>query len=571
MQTEIPEHLLEYIAEQNYDLYTDIDHASWRYIMRISKEFFKDHAHEKYITGLEHTGITTERIPKISEMDEKLHKLGWRAVTVSGFIPPSVFLEFQSLSILPIACDMRSHEHLEYTPSPDIVHEAAGHAPIISDSSYASYLHKFGEVARRAIFAKEDLEVYEAIKYLSDIKETPGTTEEEIKKAYDQLNKTGSRVTYVSEAAKLSRLGWWSTEYGLVKKNEEYKIYGAGLLSSISESYNAIVGDVKKVPLTIECVDVAFDITKPQPQLFYIENFKQLEGVIEELSKTMAYRIGGVRGLELTKKAGTVNTVEFDSGLQMSGILFNFMLSEKNVPIYLQFSGPTQLSYQDHQLEGHSAKYHKEGFGTPVGKLKNNQSVSDIKVGAKCNLEFEFGVKVIGECISKLEIHGKILIVSFKDCTVSYGDQVLFKPEWGTFDMGCGLEVRSVFGGAAERGAYLRSTGQFVTEIKKQHSNITKDNQALVPLYSKIREVRERGVVASDRAIIEDVLAGLEQSFQTDWLLRLELLELLECEILKSSKAKVLKEKIKVQLDKISQKSEVQATLIRRGLEVIKV
>ncbi|MCB0351595.1 MAG: aromatic amino acid hydroxylase [Bdellovibrionales bacterium] len=569
MQTEIPEHLREHIAEQNYELYSAIDHASWRYIMRISKAFFKDHAHEKYITGLEKTGITTERIPKISEMDEKLKKMGWRAVTVSGFIPPSVFLEFQSLSILPIACDMRSHEHLEYTPSPDIVHEAAGHAPIISDPSYASYLHKFGEIARKAIFAKEDIEVYEAIKYLSDIKEAPGTTEEEIKKAYNQLDAACARVSYVSEAAKLSRLGWWSIEYGLVRENNEFKIYGAGLLSSIGESYNAIVGDVKKVPLDINCVDVDYDITKPQPQLFYVEDFKQLEGVIEELAATMAYRLGGVKGLELARKASTVNTVELDMGLQISGVLSNYIVNDSLEPIYLQFSGATQLSYQDQELAGHSAQYHKEGFGTPVGRLKTPKSADKINVGAMCELEFESGVKVVGECISKLEKENKCLIISFKNCTVRYGDQILFQPEWGTFDMGCGHDVTSVFGGAADRGAYMRSTGQLKGEIKKQHSNVTNINSELVPLYAQIRELRERGVAAADFSTIEQVFVSLDKNFQLDWLLRLEILELLESDILKSAKATVLKEKIKVQLDKISQKSEVLATLIRRGLEVI--
>ncbi len=396
MQVEIPEHLLEHVAEQNYELYTAIDHASWRYIMRISKAFFKHHAHEKYISGLEKTGITTERIPKISEIDEKLKKLGWRAVTVSGFIPPSIFLEFQSLSILPIACDMRSHEHLDYTPSPDIVHEAAGHAPIISDQSYASYLHKFGEISRKAIFTKEDLEVYEAIKYLSDIKEAPGTTESEVAEAYARLDKACARVAYVSEAAKLSRLGWWSIEYGLVKEGDKYKIYGAGLLSSVGESYNAIVGDVKKLPLTIQCVEVDYDITKPQPQLFYVNNFKELESVIEELANTMAYRMGGVKGLEHAKKSRTVNTVELNSGLQISGELSKFMVNKRSEPIYLQFTKASQLAFQDRELEGHSALYHKEGYGTPVGKIREPFDIGKLKKGDMCELDFESGVKVVG-------------------------------------------------------------------------------------------------------------------------------------------------------------------------------
>src|SRR6185437_6285197 len=176
----IPDHLLPYIARQDASLYTPIDHASWRYILRVSKAFFSKFAHQKYLDGLVETGISTERIPLIDEMDTKLRRLGWRAVPVSGFIPPAVFMEFQSLGILPIACEMRTLEHLAYTPAPDIVHEAAGHAPIIADPDYAAYLRNYGEVARRAIFSDKDMAVYAAVRALSEVKEDPASTPHQI-------------------------------------------------------------------------------------------------------------------------------------------------------------------------------------------------------------------------------------------------------------------------------------------------------------------------------------------------------------------------------------------------------
>lgn len=113
----IPEYLRPYIVEQDASLYTPIDHASWRFIMKISRAFFAKHAHRKYLDGLAETGISSERIPLIEEMDQCLRKFNWRAVAVSGFIPPAVFMEFLSLGILPIACDMRTLEHLP-TPRP---------------------------------------------------------------------------------------------------------------------------------------------------------------------------------------------------------------------------------------------------------------------------------------------------------------------------------------------------------------------------------------------------------------------------------------------------------------------
>ena len=89
----IPPHLRKFIVEQNYDNYTPIDHAVWRFIMRISKSFFKKNAHKSYLLGLEKTGITIDQIPCVKEMDLRLSKFGWGAVCVRGFIPPAAFME----------------------------------------------------------------------------------------------------------------------------------------------------------------------------------------------------------------------------------------------------------------------------------------------------------------------------------------------------------------------------------------------------------------------------------------------------------------------------------------------
>jgi len=102
----IPNHLKKYIVEQNYDRYNIIDHNIWSFIMDISIPFFKKHAHHSYFEGLKKTGITFNKIPSIKNMNAKMSKFGWRAVAVRGFIPPEIFMEFQALGILPIACDI---------------------------------------------------------------------------------------------------------------------------------------------------------------------------------------------------------------------------------------------------------------------------------------------------------------------------------------------------------------------------------------------------------------------------------------------------------------------------------
>ncbi|MGH7938037.1 MAG: aromatic amino acid hydroxylase, partial [Bryobacteraceae bacterium] len=236
----LPKHLLQFAVDQRYDDYTSVDHAVWRFIMRQNVFFLKEYAHKLYFQGLLDTGISFDRIPRIEEMNEILGKIGWGCVAVDGFIPPAAFMEFQAYRVLVIACDMRQINHIEYTPAPDIVHEAAGHAPIIVDQEYADYLQRFGEVGAKAMSSKKDFELYEAIRHLSILKELPNPDANELTEATKLVEERQKNLGEPSEMAQLSRLHWWTVEYGLIGPMNNPKIYGAGLLSSIGESVSCL-------------------------------------------------------------------------------------------------------------------------------------------------------------------------------------------------------------------------------------------------------------------------------------------------------------------------------------------
>ena len=220
----LPGYLRTYCVEQREDRYTPRDHAAWRYIMRQCRAYFKDHAVPVYLEGLKRTGISVDRIPLVAEIDAKLQELGWGAVPVSGFIPPAAFLDFQARRILPIAYDMRTVDHIHYTPAPDIVHEAAGHAPILADERYSEYLTLYAAMAQKAIFAQEDLDLYEAIRTLSDVKENPDSTKPMIAMAEAALARANAGISFASEAAKVARMNWWTVEYGLLGSLESPRI-----------------------------------------------------------------------------------------------------------------------------------------------------------------------------------------------------------------------------------------------------------------------------------------------------------------------------------------------------------
>src|SRR6476619_7889488 len=316
----LPKHLLQFAVDQRYEEYTPVDHAVWRFIMRQNLFFLKEYAHKVYFEGLLETGISFDRIPRIDEMNQILGTIDWGAVAVDGFIPPAAFMEFQAYKVLVIACDVRQIHSIEYTPAPDIVHEAAGHAPIIVDREYSDYLQRFGEVGAKAMQSRKDFELYEAIRHLSILKELPNSKEEEVEKATRKVEKGQQNLGNPSEMVLLSRLHWWTVEYGLIGTLENPKIYGAGLLSSIGESVSCLESAVKKIPYSIDAQTCAFDITTKQPQLFVCTDFQHLRGVLEEFASTMAFKVGGLEGINKAIECQNVATCEYSSGVQVGGV-----------------------------------------------------------------------------------------------------------------------------------------------------------------------------------------------------------------------------------------------------------
>src|ERR1700716_3803242 len=366
----LPKHLLQFSVDQRYDEYTSVDHAVWRFIMRQNIFFLREYAHKLYFQGLLDTGISFDRIPRIEEMNEILGKIGWGGVAVDGFIPPAAFMEFQAYKVLVIACDMRQIHHIEYTPAPDIVHEAAGHAPIIVDREYSNYLQRFGEVGAKAMSSKKDFELYEAIRHLSILKEQPNPDADALEKATKLVEERQKNLGEPSEMALLSLLHWGTVEYGLIGTLEKPKIYGAGLLSSIGESVSCLEPHVKKIPYSIEAANTPFDITTKQPQLFVCRDFKHLRDVLEEFASKMAYQVGGLEGINKAIECNNVATCEYSSGLQVTGVFNEVIVDSKKNPIYLRTTGPSALAYDDKELAGHGRDYHKDGFGSPIGKWK---------------------------------------------------------------------------------------------------------------------------------------------------------------------------------------------------------
>ena len=567
----LPPHLKQFIKPQNYDDYTAINQAVWRYVMRKNVEYLGKVAHESYLSGLKKTGISINEIPSMYGMNRILKDIGWAAVAVDGFIPPNAFMEFQAYKVLVIASDIRQLENIEYTPAPDIIHKGAGHAPIIASPDYAEYLRRFGEIGSKAISSAHDIEMYEAVRTVSILKEAEGTPQDQIDAAEMLVEELQNKKVEPSEISLIRNLHWWTVEYGLVGTVDDPKIYGAGLLSSIGESKNCMTDAVKKIPYSIDAAYQDFDITKQQPQLFVTPDFAYLQEVLEEFANTMAVRKGGWRGLKKLIESKQLGTIELSTGLQVSGVFKRMIQNEDNEVVYFETEGETALSYREKELIGHGIERHNNGFRSPLGKLKGinlaieNMGPRDLQAynfydGKHIQFEFESGITVEGMNVTGIRnLKSELMLIQFTDCTVKYKDEVLFSPEDGDFDFAVGKDIVSAFAGMADYRSFNVNTHNpsTTTTIKTERSA---KQQELIELYEAIRNYRNGETTKFSPDAVFDIL---KKHYNEDWLLPLEIYEL---EVERNT---TLSKEVFRYLNELKERRPEVSHLIEGGLELL--
>ena len=568
--SKLPRSLHAFIVKQSYSEYTYQNQAVWRYVMRLNIDFLKSVAHESYIDGLRLTGISINKIPRMEGMNRILKDIGWAAVAVDGFIPPNAFMLFQAHNVLVISSEIRTINNIGYTPAPDIIHEAAGHAPIIANPEYSEYLRRFGELGSKAISSPDDDEIYEAIRELSILKENPNTDPSDILKATKRVEKVQKNIDELSEMAQIRNLHWWSVEYGLIGEIDNPKIYGAGLLSSIDESKECLSKKIKKIPYSIDAAETNFDITSAQPHLFVTPTFSHLSYVLEKFANKMSVRLGGLSSVEKVINSKKLGTIELSTGIQISSI-FTRVISSANMPLYIQSSSPAALSNNNKELIGHGTDYHKNGFGSPIGKLEGiNIAIEDmsptdleaygIMEGQYVELNFEGGIELKGVIITgKRDIQGKIQLISFSDCSVKYKDEFLFEPEWGIYDMAVGKEVVSVFSGAADDNSFVFA--QIASRSTSENIIYSEKDLRLHELYRQIKFIRKSEDI--DIKQIEIIYNELMLDYPMEWLILLEIYEIL------SKSEFEIRDKVKKSLTELRKKDKY-TDLIDNGLKLIK-
>ncbi|HET9596523.1 MAG TPA: phenylalanine 4-monooxygenase, partial [Anaeromyxobacteraceae bacterium] len=394
--------------------------------------------------------------------------------------------------------------------APDIVHESAGHAPILADPDYAAFLQRAGELGFRAIASAEDDAVYEAIRALSVAKEDPAATPAEVAEAEERLAAASAARRYVSEATRASRLYWWTAEYGLVGPLDAPRIYGAGLLSSIGESTHCFSREVERLPLDVRAAEVEYDITRMQPQLFVVRELSELSAVVDDLARTLSWRRGGDGGLAEARRARTVNHLVLADGTAISGRVAQTFEGPRPAAPGLAtalcvLAGPTQLA--------------RPGKPAPPSELP---AVVAFGGGARGPAEGSF-------CLAfetGLGLSGRIAGGVATELRASLGSRELPVPARAL--LAASRALPSVSGGPADPAAWDARFGAPPRDGAAEARARTHKAEALDArvgdLYREVRRMREGG--ATDRRRLLAIAREVEED-GGEWLLREEVRELM--------------------------------------------
>ena len=225
------------IVEQPWDDYRDEDHATWATLYARQREVLKGRACDEFIAAQDAMGMSPDRIPKFAELNEVLSKAtGWTLIGVEGLLPELDFFDHLANRRFPVTWWIRRPEQIDYIEEPDLFHDLFGHVPLLMIPVFADYMEAYGRggVKAHAIGA-------------------------------DALQN-------------LTRLYWYTVEFGLIRQKDGLRIYGSGIVSSKGESIHCLESDApNRIGFDLERImRTRYRIDTYQKTYFVIDSFEQL-------------------------------------------------------------------------------------------------------------------------------------------------------------------------------------------------------------------------------------------------------------------------------------------------------
>jgi phenylalanine-4-hydroxylase len=225
----------DFTIEQNWEGYSEEEHAIWRLLFERQERLLAGRACREYLEGLGALGVAARGIPDFRRLSEILERTtGWRIVAVPGLVPDAVFFDFLAQRRFPSTCFIRRRDQLDYLQEPDVFHDIVGHVPLLMNPVFADYMQAYGQ--------------------------------------------GGLKALGLGHLERLARLYWYTVEFGLIATAEGLRIYGSGILSSAGESVYCLEDprpqrlgfDLRRVMRT------RYHIDRYQDSYFVIDGFDQL-------------------------------------------------------------------------------------------------------------------------------------------------------------------------------------------------------------------------------------------------------------------------------------------------------
>lgn len=227
----------DWTIPQNWAAYTDVEHATWNTLYARQMKILPGRACEAYMRGLDALDLNMGGIPDFEVMNPKLQALtGWTVVCVPGLVPDDVFFDHLANRRFVSGQFIRKPDQLDYLQEPDIFHDVFGHVPMLTDPDFAAYMEAYG--------------------------------------------KGGQRAQSLGMLKNLARLYWYTVEFGLMKEADGLRIYGAGIVSSATESVFSLE-DASPNRL-------GFDLERVMKTLYRIDDFQQVYFVIDSIEELKA-------------------------------------------------------------------------------------------------------------------------------------------------------------------------------------------------------------------------------------------------------------------------------------------
>ena len=224
----------DWTIPQAWEDYTDVEHQTWVTLYERQMKILPGRAADVFLKGLDALDLHGSGIPDFREMNAKLEALtGWTVVCVPGLVPDEVFFDHLANRRFPSGQFIRKPDQLDYLQEPDIFHDVFGHVPMLTDPTFADYMEAYG--------------------------------------------KGGQRAASLGMLPNLARLYWYTVEFGLMETPEGLRIYGAGIVSSSTESKFSL-GDPSPNRL-------GFDLERVMRTLYRIDDFQQVYFVIPSIEQ----------------------------------------------------------------------------------------------------------------------------------------------------------------------------------------------------------------------------------------------------------------------------------------------